>query len=92
MTKDVEHFIKRCSTCQMAKSHILPHGLYSPLLFSMAPWEDIRLNFIVDLAKTQRSKDSVKVGVDRFSNMAYFVPCHTPVSYTHLTLPTKRIV
>ena len=33
MTKDVEHFIKRCSTCKLAKNHVLPQGLYSPYLF-----------------------------------------------------------
>jgi len=27
MAKDVEHFIKRCLICHMAKSHVLPQGL-----------------------------------------------------------------
>jgi len=31
MARDVEHLIRRCSTCQLAKSHTLPQGLYSPL-------------------------------------------------------------
>ena len=31
MAKDVEHFIKRCSICHMATSHVLRQGLYSPL-------------------------------------------------------------
>ena len=37
MSKDVEHFVKKCSICQMAKSHVLPQGLYSPLLVPQAP-------------------------------------------------------
>jgi len=37
MSKDVDHFVNRCSTCQMAKSRVLPHGLYSPLPAPLAP-------------------------------------------------------
>jgi len=37
MSKDVDHCVKRCPTCQMAKSHVLLHGLYSPLPVPMAP-------------------------------------------------------
>ena len=77
MTRDVEHFIKRCSICQLAKSHISPQGLYSPLLVPQAPWGDVSLDFIIGLPKTQRSKDSIMVVVDRFSKMAHFSPCHT---------------
>jgi len=77
MSKDVEHFVKRCSTCQMAKSHILPHDLYSPLPVPLAPWEDVNLDFITGLPRAQRHKDSIMVVVDRFSKMAHFISCHT---------------
>jgi len=76
MSKDVEHFVKRCSSCQVAKSHVLLHSLYSPLLVPLSPWEDVSLDFITGLPRTQRSKDSIMVVVDRFSKMAHFVPCH----------------
>jgi len=29
--RDVEDILKRCGTCQVAKSHSLPHSLYTPL-------------------------------------------------------------
>jgi len=77
MSRDVEHFIKRCPTCQLAKNHIRPQGLYTPLPVPQGPWEDVSLDFITGLPRTQRHKDSIMVVVDRFSKMAHFVACHT---------------
>jgi len=31
MEKDMQDILRRCATCQMAKSHLLPQGLYTPL-------------------------------------------------------------
>jgi len=77
MSTDVEHFVKRCFIFQMAKSHVLPQGLYSPLPIPQAPWENVSLDFIIGLPRTQRNKDLITVVVDRFSKMAHFIPCHT---------------
>ena len=77
MSRDVEHFIKRCSTCQLAKDHIRPQGLYTPLPVPQGPWEDVSLDFITGLPRTQRHQDSIMVVVDRFSKMAHFLACHT---------------
>jgi len=75
LSKDVEHFVRRCSTCQLAKSHLRPQGLYSPLPVPHGPWEDVGLDFITELPSTQRQKDSMMVVVDRFLKMAHFVAC-----------------
>ena len=75
MSKDVQDVLKRCATCQVTKSHLLPHSLYVPLPAPTLPWEDLSMDFMLGLPRTQRSKDSIFVVVDRFSNMAHFIHC-----------------
>ncbi|GKE36282.1 transposon ty3-I gag-pol polyprotein [Tanacetum coccineum] len=61
MERDVEHYVRRCLPCHQAKSHSSPHGLYMPLPVPVAPWEDISLDFVIGLPRTQRQKDSIMV-------------------------------
>ena len=76
MRRDVERFVGRCTTCQKAKSHLNPHGLYMPLPVPSIPWADISIDFILGLPRTKRGRDSIFVVVDQFSKMAHFIPCH----------------
>uniref|UniRef100_A0A151UFE0 Transposon Ty3-I Gag-Pol polyprotein n=1 Tax=Cajanus cajan TaxID=3821 RepID=A0A151UFE0_CAJCA len=76
MKRDVQRFCSSCIVCLQAKSTTKPHGLYTPLPISNAPWVDISMDFILGLPRTQRGKDYIFVVVDRFSKMAHFIPCH----------------
>jgi hypothetical protein len=59
MWRDVERFMARYTTCQKAKSHLNPHGLYMPLLVPSVPWEDISMDFVLGLPRTQKVRDSI---------------------------------
>lgn len=75
MERDVHRVIERCKVCHITITHGTNVGLYTPLSVLEAPWEEVSLDFVLDLPRTQRNKDSVMVVVDRFSKMAHFVAC-----------------
>nr|GEY01844.1 hypothetical protein [Tanacetum cinerariifolium] len=76
-----------------AKGHSSPHGLYMPLPVPIAPSDDVSLDFITGLPRTQRQKDSIMVVVDRFSKMAHFIACHTTYDTVQVaTLYLREIV
>ena len=84
MRRDVECYVARCTTCQKAKSHLNPHGLYMLLLVSSAPWKDISMDFVLGLPRTKKGRENIFVVVDRFSKMAHFIPCHKSDDATHI--------
>jgi len=84
MEKDVQDILKRYETCQVAKSHSLPHDLYIPLPIPATPWVDVSMDFILGLPKTKWNKDSIFVVVDRFFKMSHFIPCNKTNDATHI--------
>jgi len=84
MRRDVQRFVSRCTTCQKAKSHLNPHGLYMPLHVPSIHWADISMDFVLGLPRTKRGRDSVFVVMDRFSKMAHFIPCHKSDDVVHI--------
>jgi len=66
MDKNIQDILRRCATCQMAKSPSIPQVLYTPLPVPTSPSIDVSMDFILVLLRTQRNKDSIFVVVDRF--------------------------
>ena len=76
LERDIARFVKKCVVCMMAKTHGKNARLYTPLPIPNMPWEEVSLDFVLGLPRTQRNKDSIMVIVDRFSKMAHSVPCN----------------
>ena len=64
ISRDVERFIARCTTCQKAKSQLNPHGLYMSLPIPSVPWEDISIDFVLGLPRTKKGIYSIFIVVD----------------------------
>ncbi|XP_074303261.1 uncharacterized protein LOC141637713 [Silene latifolia] len=60
MQGDVYNIVSKCVTCHLMKSKFKP-GEYTPLPVPIRPWEDVSMDFIVALPRTQRGKDAIMV-------------------------------
>jgi hypothetical protein len=74
MKRDVMKYVALCDTCQRVKAeHQRPVGLLQPLTILEWKWEEIRMDFIVGLPRTQVGYDSIWVIVDRLTKVAHFI-------------------
>jgi hypothetical protein len=60
--------------------HQRPAGLLQPLKILEWKWEEIRMDFIVGLPRTQAGYDLIWVIVDRLTKVAHFIPVKTTYS------------
>ena len=78
LKKDVAKIVGQCRSCQLIKQQKHIAGPYTPLPVPNCPWQDVSLDFILGLPKTQKKHDSIIVVVVRFSKMAYFISAPKP--------------
>jgi hypothetical protein len=97
MKRDIAKYISLCDTCQRVKAeHQRPAGLLQPLKIVEWKWEEIGMDFIVGLPRTQVGYDSIWVPPHKgsqFTKVAHFIPVKTTYSGAKLAeLYISRIV
>ncbi|WVZ94041.1 hypothetical protein U9M48_039983 [Paspalum notatum var. saurae] len=94
MKRAVAEYIAICDTCLRVKAeHQRPAGLLQPLKVPEWKWEEITMDFIVGLPRTQKGYNSIWVVVDRLTKVAHFIPVNTTYSGANLAeLYISRIV
>ncbi|WVZ77748.1 hypothetical protein U9M48_025575 [Paspalum notatum var. saurae] len=84
MKREIAKYVSECHVCKRVKAdHLKPAGMLHPLNIPAWKWEDIHMDFVVGLPRTQKGYDSIWVIIDRFTKSAHFIPVKT--SYTAAT-------
>jgi hypothetical protein len=90
-------YVSLCDTCQRVKAeHQRLAGLLQPLKIPEWKCEEIGMDFIVRLPRTQAGYDSIWVIVDRLTKVVHFIPVKTTYSgaklaelYVSNSMPTQ---
>ncbi|GJT58365.1 putative reverse transcriptase domain-containing protein [Tanacetum coccineum] len=68
-------FVSKCLICQQVKiEHQRASGLLQPLEIPVWKWDEISMDFVTGLPRTQRKHDAIWVVVDRLTKSAHFLP------------------
>ncbi|GJR97048.1 putative reverse transcriptase domain-containing protein [Tanacetum coccineum] len=85
MKRDVATFVSRCLVCQQVKiEHQRASGLLQPLEIPVWKWDEISMDFVTGLPRTQRKHDAIWVVVDRLTKTAHFLPIRKDFSISRL--------
>ncbi|WVZ57819.1 hypothetical protein U9M48_008158 [Paspalum notatum var. saurae] len=78
MKREIAKYVSECDVCKRVKAdHLKPGGMLQPLNIPAWKWEDIHMDFVVGLPRTQKGYDSIWVIIDRFTKSANFLPVKT---------------
>jgi hypothetical protein len=78
LKRDVVAHVALCDVCQRVKAeHQRPAGLLHPLKIPEWKWEEIGMDFITGLPRTQKEYDAIWVIVDRLTKVAHFISVKT---------------
>ncbi|GJV24426.1 putative reverse transcriptase domain-containing protein [Tanacetum coccineum] len=75
MKADIATYVSKCLTCLRVKAeHQKPSGLLVQPAIPQWKWENITMDFVTKLPRTQSGNDTIWVIVDRLTKSAHFLP------------------
>jgi hypothetical protein len=81
LNRTVKAYVLSCDSCQRNKpQQRRPAGLLQPLPIPNGRWEDIAMDYIVQLPRTPRGHDAILVVVDRLTKRAHFIATRTDIT------------
>lgn len=94
MKKEVVEYVQSCLVCQNAKiEHQKPAGLLQSFDVPEWKWDNIAMDFVLGLPRTQKKYDAIWVIIDRLMKCAHFLPINHRISLESLTyLYIKEVV
>nr|GEU92730.1 retrotransposon protein, putative, Ty3-gypsy subclass [Tanacetum cinerariifolium] len=85
MKQDIATYVGRCLICQQVKiEHQCASGLLQPLDIPVWKWEEISMDFVTGLPRTQKKNDAIWVVVDHLTKSAHFLPIRKDFSISRL--------
>nr|GEV92301.1 putative reverse transcriptase domain-containing protein [Tanacetum cinerariifolium] len=76
MKQDIATFVGKCLICQQVKiEHQHASGLLQPLNIPVWKWDEISMDFVTGLPRTQKKNDAIWVVVDRLTKDLRFTSC-----------------
>ncbi|GJU66206.1 putative reverse transcriptase domain-containing protein [Tanacetum coccineum] len=74
MKADIATYVSKCLTCLRVKSeHQKPSGLLLQPEIPQWKWDNIKMDFVTKLPRTQRGNDTIWVIIDRLTKSAHFL-------------------
>ena len=94
MKADIARFVAHCDTCQRIKAeHQKPAGLLQPLPIPVWKWDEIGMDFVVDLPRTQKGHDSIhpiREGLNIAKSTQKFAPCRDSQNIVYPRICTQE--
>jgi hypothetical protein len=94
MKQDIARYVAECDVCRRVKAeHQKPAGILQPLPIPLWKWDNVQMDFITGLPRSQKGHDDILVVIDQLSKVAHFLPVKETTTASQLAeLYISRIV